>query len=202
MRLEMPDSFNDIDDPPITQQTLGTAAPLMPRPSANKVYQSLIPAPANRTSKTISAECLYLLVTRGCDDPDVIEQFQTNEIGTATDGMKYFVDGWGNPIYFLRWAPAYVSPLQPSPPTEHDPFDPLGVVAGDFPLYPLIYSAGSDGHYDITADNSASPIRYGKAPIKNNPFHANVLTIVGKQEDSDGDGVLGFADNITNHDGE
>ena len=50
-----------------------------------------------------SAKCLYLVVMYG--NPEFREAFKDNEIATDDDGLSYFVDGWGNPIYFLRWAP-------------------------------------------------------------------------------------------------
>ena len=49
------------------------------------------------------AKCLYLVVMYG--NPEVRELFKDFEMATDDDGLSYFVDGWGNPIYFLRWAP-------------------------------------------------------------------------------------------------
>ena len=70
-----------------------------------------------------------------------------------------------------------------------------------YPLYPLIYSAGPDGKYDLTADNPAANngqgIIYSK--INNNPFDTNVRTLIGRG-DADGDGEDLSIDNITNHD--
>jgi len=79
-------------------------------------------------------------------NPEVRGFFYDNEIATADDGLSYFVDGWGNPIFFLRWAPGLrLSERQPnitdwSNDTEKakvadarpDPLDPTeigGVVA-------------------------------------------------------------------------
>ena len=61
-----------------------------------------------------SAKCLYLVVMYG--NPEVRELFQDREIATdPEDNLSYFVDGWGNPIYFLRWAPGLVlSERQPN----------------------------------------------------------------------------------------
>ena len=59
------------------------------------------------------AKCLYLVVMYG--NPEVRELFKDFEIATDDDGLSYFVDGWGNPIYFLRWAPGLTtSDRQPS----------------------------------------------------------------------------------------
>ena len=59
------------------------------------------------------AKCLFLVVMYG--NPEVRELFQDREIAVDDDGLSYFVDGWGNPIYFLRWAPGLVlSDRQPT----------------------------------------------------------------------------------------
>ncbi|MDR1494023.1 MAG: type II secretion system GspH family protein [Planctomycetaceae bacterium] len=60
-----------------------------------------------------SAKCLYLIVMYG--NPEARELFFDHEIRTDEDGLSYFVDGWGNPIYFLRWAPGLtLSDRQPN----------------------------------------------------------------------------------------
>ncbi|MCL2347210.1 MAG: type II secretion system GspH family protein [Planctomycetaceae bacterium] len=53
-----------------------------------------------------SAKCLYLIIAY--TNPEAREKFNDNEIATDDDGLSYFIDGWGNPIYFLRWAPGLV----------------------------------------------------------------------------------------------
>lgn len=87
-----------------------------------------------------SAECLYLVVTRGLIADDEM-QFFDHEVGDEDgDGMFEFIDGWGQPIEFLRWAPGYtpqndaVSAMQYSsttggtnPDFPDTTFDPLGV---------------------------------------------------------------------------
>lgn len=201
MRLEMPDGFLDIKDPPATQWRDGASVQTMQRPNASSAYLRALPANTSQ-STNVSAKCLYLIVTKGLGEPDVLEQFAENEIETdQQDGMKYFKDGWGNPIYFLRWAPAFRSPLQSGPPATghaHDPFDPVGAseiaispAQETFPLFPLIYSAGPDKAFGITADANGSPIHF--KDYNNSPFHADIINFVGKP---DGDTSI---DNITNH---
>jgi hypothetical protein len=97
-----------------------------------------------------------------------MEQFSTSEIQVDTDGWPYFVDGWGTPILFLRWAPGFSSGLTtflaaagyanlgytgPSDiqsgdgTNDHDPFDTRNLENGlagthnAFHLIPLIYSS-------------------------------------------------------------
>ena len=46
-------------------------------------------------------------------DPEAREQFNESEIGDVDeDGCPEFIDGWGRPIMFLRWAPGFRSDLQ------------------------------------------------------------------------------------------
>lgn len=98
-----------------------------------------------------SAECLYLIVTMAC--PGGRQQFSENEIADVDrDGWPEFIDGWGRPIYFCRWAPGFIPQygadtiLQTGNALkQHDPFDPQRMETGAYQLVPLIYSAGPDG---------------------------------------------------------
>jgi hypothetical protein len=84
------------------------------------------------------AECLYLILNTGLSDNTVAgELINPSNIGDVdADGMPEFIDAWGRPIRFLRWAPGFVSDFQPYDPVNnpndphltaknHDPFDPL-----------------------------------------------------------------------------
>jgi prepilin-type N-terminal cleavage/methylation domain-containing protein len=104
------------------------------------------------------AECLWLSVMRGgFGDPGIIAHFREDEMGdTNGNGQREFIDGWGRPIRFLRWAPGFVSKYQPpldltAPDTlSHDAFDPAGVDPFALnTLFPLIFSAGPDGEIGI-----------------------------------------------------
>jgi hypothetical protein len=104
-----------------------------------------------------------MIVSRGLGEPDVMEQFRSDEIGDIDrDGAPEFIDGWGNPIIFLRWAPGFSdqSQIQESDSTtKHDPFDPLRVDQPGYALIPLIASGGPDGltRLQITS-NGWSPL--------------------------------------------
>jgi hypothetical protein len=52
---------------------------------------------------------LYLILATMKDgDKSALDYFSTDEIGDVDgDGMKEILDGWGQPIAFLRWAPGY-----------------------------------------------------------------------------------------------
>ena len=184
-----------------------------------------------------SAKCLYLLVTMGLDEPDVLENFAATDFGDPDhSGCKVFLDAWGNRIRFLRWAPGFVSPLQPewtaagqNDSRMPDQSDPAGIyhaptagkvspggpgrVRGNsFALYPLIFSAGPDGHYDTLTSmmTSTGPFHYAQAKPVNNPFES--ISNTGQfQAGAFGAAVIDATnrasrttlcnvDNITNHD--
>ncbi|HIA19133.1 MAG TPA: type II secretion system protein, partial [Planctomycetaceae bacterium] len=56
-----------------------------------------------------SAECLYMILASIQDgDTNGLDFFREREKGDVdSDGMPEILDGWGQPIDFLRWAPAY-----------------------------------------------------------------------------------------------
>jgi len=129
------------------------------------------------TARFQGAECLYMILTTVTTDESVgSEQFHASEIGDVdNDGAPEFIDGWGNPIEFIRWPAGFISDVQPldaftatartaidaniangddpfigvdlreHKPEFHDPFDPMGVDPWAFALVPLVYSAGPDG---------------------------------------------------------
>jgi prepilin-type N-terminal cleavage/methylation domain-containing protein len=111
-----------------------------------------------------SAECLYLIITMAC--PGGREQFSESEIGDVDkDGWPEFIDGWGRPIYFFRWAPGFIraygadSALQSGDATrQHDPFDTQRMQANAYQLIPLIYSAGPDGVSDLMTSGNYSSV--------------------------------------------
>jgi hypothetical protein len=56
-----------------------------------------------------------MIVTMGVEDNSLgTDNISLNDIGDVDDdGMPEFIDAWGNPISFLRWAPGFESDLQP-----------------------------------------------------------------------------------------
>jgi prepilin-type N-terminal cleavage/methylation domain-containing protein len=142
MAHEMPDRWRDvITEPEFTAIASSTAAvDQCLRTGAIRAYSRIANSDAKRTElaqKLTNAECLYLCVTRSGYEPDALEAFRPDEVGDLDgDGAREFLDGWGKPIFFLRWAPGFSSPFQ--------------VVSGSTnrekiaSLTPLIYSGGLD----------------------------------------------------------
>ena len=98
-----------------------------------------------------------------------------------------------------------------------DGFDPLRIHPATFSLYPLVYSAGPDEKYDVNRfrvlnySDLTYPNVVGAAERPyyfNNPYYFLVppatdrFIPAGTPMDADGDGVLGFLDNISNHSSE
>ncbi len=53
------------------------------------------------------SECLYMVATMAGGE-EARRQFRASEIGDSdNDGFPEFLDGWGRPIFFLRWAPGF-----------------------------------------------------------------------------------------------
>lgn len=116
----------------------------------------------NRYGKLLNGVLLYMVVTVA--NPGSRELFQDNEIGFVdfpaldengnfvTRRLPVFVDGWGNPILFIRNPVGFTdSDLQiQDASTHHDPFDPLRVDSYAYASYPLIFSAGPDGAYGLS----------------------------------------------------
>jgi len=149
LAYEMPDSWADV---PTSLSTVPSGPPSSAfscQTAPVRAYSRIIQPPSVPSPPFGSAECLYMIVARSGFDPDSLEFFRTDEFADVDgDSFPEFVDGWGRPIAFLRWAPGFASPLQagmPASTTNHDPLDPIGVDLTAPALVPLIYSAGPDG---------------------------------------------------------
>lgn len=238
-RLEMPDRISDISygASGVGYGAYGGNIPTS-NPALRRTYLDLFRLATNQvgvaeaslnwsvwSTQFEGAECLYLQIATMRDgDKSALEWFGATEVGDVdNDGMKEILDGWGNPISFLRWAPGY-TPNNPSgnqvittqsrdSVLNPDPFDPLKVDgrysqaenAADpfwpFALRPLIFSSGPDKLFDI---NSGS-IVYATLANPNDPYFrdrsvAPIGDYIGTPMDANGDGTLNYSDNITSHD--
>lgn len=196
MRLEMPDRYSDITFLKTTNENLPIKFQVeLPDNVTGASGSTAVTVSVTRTTlakayfrryfqhkpsdKYDSAELLYLMVSHM--GKEALSQFDASEIGDADgDGWPEFHDAWGNPIYFLRWAPGFddsqiqknvVAPgllgtasshdlwfstdsvqtaKSEAAANDHDPFDPRGVDSKAWRLVPLIVSAGPDGIYDLS----------------------------------------------------
>jgi len=159
VRMEMPDHRSDLYAPG-TNTWRGSLVPGLSLPSVYQAYASRAMAMGDNAT----AECLYMIVMLAGGE-EARQQFSDDEIGdTDGNGLPEFIDGWGRPIYWLRWAPGFnESDVQPNIPADppadrdfaidqavrydHDPFDTRKV---DFALV-----GDSDPRYQATGGKRA-----------------------------------------------
>jgi len=212
MRMEMPDRLKDIPtdgtdtgsyDPPIPLPYSGQRVRI---PALGLLYHSLLTSkPPTGSGQNGSAELLYLIVSMG--SPEAMEQFNPSEIGdTDSNGYLEFLDGWGHPISFLRWAPGFsqYSDIQVADPVNrHDPFDPRRMEDIAYHLIPLIYSSGANGEPGLSLQNDFSQNGYhfgdtnnpGSMFYNKNGSQNTVFLSIGSPFNNGTD----YQDNITNH---
>jgi prepilin-type N-terminal cleavage/methylation domain-containing protein len=172
MLLEMPDRWSDLvldvagNTPPppayLAARTALSDALLRRFLSLIDRVNSLTGS-VNTTEEILAnqgAECLYLVVTVACGDGEARTQFHDSDIGDVDgDGAPEFLDAWGHPISYIRWAPGLNSPIQinanefsgltdpdwaAAAASDHDPFDIFRLQPNAFRLSPYVYSAGRD----------------------------------------------------------
>ena len=152
MRMEIPDRYKDLHDAAWQPKALVVGGTPV-RPALWYAYRQRIAqaqglvSPTNAQIDNVlqggttpdiaatnqTAECLYLVVTMGTEDDSLRGDQTAPDVGdTDNDGMFEFLDAWGRPIEFFRWAPGFVSDMQPrfpdltldrDPFNHHDPFD-------------------------------------------------------------------------------
>ena len=165
-------------------------SPVIDRTALNRLYlrqyAQLDTDDSDKIRQNQSAECLYLIIMNATGDGEARSMFKETDVAdTDEDGALEFVDGWGNPIHFVRWPKGYtsVSSLTNNDSIDnHDPFDIFRVHTSDNlgtaqaehqrsanRLVPLIYSAGPDEVYDIATtyfdENSGEYFRYESLPL-------------------------------------
>jgi hypothetical protein len=254
MLMEIPDRWSDVLLNEVPADPTGLADALLPfyqdlkgasptgRTSLANIYLRRYASIANRINSITGsantradllanqgAECLYMVITLATGDGEARAQFGEKDIGdTDGDGAPEFLDAWGHPIEFLRWAPGFESSVQlnanelggrPTPnntiwasaaASDHDPFDIFRVDAPAIRLEPLIYSLGADEQPGIRTVNT-HVLYYGLRPqqVQDVPDPQNWPAILpwGLTQDPEDSadvwlGTLsgeGGADNIHNH---
>ena len=202
MRMEMPERDTDIGNGPTTFSIGSSSLTVVAQPAISKAYAARRTAATGSTLGDDSpAKCLYLIATMLCG---AREQFKESEIAAPdSSGFPVFIDGWGKPIYFLRWAPGFNdSDIQPTVDmngvtassaalNDHDPFDPLRLDTTAWRLVPLIYSAGPDGLYKIET--------YGSSYAWDNSTYYKLYTQQTASHYLGSPYESGYYDNIHNH---
>jgi prepilin-type N-terminal cleavage/methylation domain-containing protein len=160
MRMEMPERWQDVIQDPIQFSSGGTQWSIQRPPLSELYLEEFNRAKSNAGQAAVEtygpAELLYMIVEFGSDEDRA--QFNDLDIGDVDqDGLPEFLDGWRQPIMFLRWAPGFSeysdiqkeNPGDPNDPMYHDAFDTRGIDPGAIHMIPLIYSAGADKQYGI-----------------------------------------------------
>jgi prepilin-type N-terminal cleavage/methylation domain-containing protein len=209
MTYEMPDQWVDV-----RAESEWPTLPASLKTGPIRRYARMAQTPAQRATYSndlANAECLWLCVARSGFQPDALEQFRPDELTDLDkDGAKEFADGWGKPIFFLRWAPGFVEPLSPIQ-TQTDLAAALAAVPGSSGtapkswrtvverLTPLIYSAGPD---EASNDTLNGPDGYGiqrPGSARSSPYSPFQFGTVGAPR-TDSSTPDAYRDNITNHD--
>lgn len=182
-------------------------------------YEEESPAGTVEYRFVANAELLYLVIMNA--DPEARSLFSEREVADVDgNGLKEFVDGWGKPICWARWAPSLPrSDRQPSIDSildqinangalskyDADPFDPLGFgyqgEVGWF-LVPYVFSAGPDGIYGLNMPGMDGDSNWTNVDFVNDPFAGCTSTgswapvgyaLVGQEINKS------YKDNIDNH---
>jgi hypothetical protein len=133
MRLEMPYQWEEIEHNAtavLHEHTIpiGNFHVLtQPPPVLEYYHNALISIAGKNNTAPQSSELLFLIIANL--NPEALENFHGSEIGDIDDnGLREFHDAWGNPIQFIRWAPAFTgSDLQPDVVTASNyPLNPIG----------------------------------------------------------------------------
>ena len=168
MRMEMPERWCDVATGPTNPlkyikyvNGIGSVAnfPGIPAPAMWKIYYAKYNSPTNppNLADHQQAKCLYMWVMNSI--PDAKSMFSGSEIGINYDGdgWNVFIDGWGNPIGFLRWAPGATVTLNASGVAV--PATPPGTPATTYPM----------GWSDIQIDDSLG------TNFRHDPFDPNFI---------------------------
>ena len=223
LRCDMPCTYNELTTAPKyvwNSDENHQATPLQ------DIYQDAVSSAygnnASIDEDVLNAELLYLVVTNA--DPEARSVFSDKDIAdTNGNGLFEFVDGWGRPICWMRWAPGLeTSDRQPRcylddeevGPDDADLLDPLGIIQGvidagmsytidgvstdDYKpgwfLVPYVYSAGSDGKYGLVTPWNCAEYSM------NDPFTLARKSQTSPPGPSPGSpDTLEYKDNIDNH---
>jgi prepilin-type N-terminal cleavage/methylation domain-containing protein len=207
--FEMPDTWADVGTfvsgtltLPVISGTADLLASLRTAPARSHAKAKLLgPSPDNE-----SAECLYQVAVRSGLAADAVEAFRGDEVGNVDgDSSPEFIDAWGKPIIYIRWAPGFSSPLSPlqlaNATVSHDPLDAANTDSVGYALYPLIVSRGADGLIGLN-----DLVQNGWSQYVMSPGLGSLVGLINSGTISPSPGSIdasnqsAYRDNITNHD--
>jgi len=229
MQLEMPDGWSDImratvtSSPPNPNNSLPPEVPFIvpgvtgpgvggtfsiPTPALTRAYfrrYNRLSADPVEIEEYEGAECLYMIVMLACGDGEARTLFSPQDIGDVDgDGAPEFLDGWGNPIRFIRW-PAGFAPtsslMTGDPTSDPDPLDHFRVdvdpnIPRGYRLVPLIFSAGPSDSRD---DKKTGLVIHQGEVRPPDPYMPASQGLLGSVEVVDGVPTTDHIDNIHNH---
>jgi prepilin-type N-terminal cleavage/methylation domain-containing protein len=103
----------------------------------DQTTQSTNPRGASHEAVTDSAECLYLIITKGplfdTEPPSAADLKAIETADPDGDGIPEIVDAWGQPLRFYRWPTRLVRPSVTSPWTTPGPIDEILQPTGSGP---------------------------------------------------------------------
>lgn len=186
-RMEMPCRLSDIhSDSMALRDEDGTQRPNATQEALRRWLQRMETNSEFARHIKINPEIFYAWVMMA--DHEAAASFTAREIGdTDQDGALEFVDGWGQPILFLRWPVSIPSSEIQSADahTDHDPYDSRHLQTDAFRVIPIVYSGGRDLVYGL---ETRPTIDYGASAVVN-PFQYDVGAAHNEF----------WADNIDNH---
>ena len=176
MRMEMPQNWAEVQKEPLKMADAESFAEDSPL-RQYYLQHGLQHGTAN------SAELLFLIIQNL--NPEALEAFHGSEVADTTgNGLLEFVDAWGKPIRFLRWAPGFsdsdfqqnvwkgtskpgrnmwgelqhakIEASANHPDLLDERVNVVPEVVGWF-MYPVIYSAGPDGNYGLDEGDNVPP---------------------------------------------
>jgi prepilin-type N-terminal cleavage/methylation domain-containing protein len=139
MKFEMPDRWSDIDldlNFGLKPNTSRDAAaillenvPTITRSYFRRYKKAFDAFGEDKVYDNQGAETLYMTIMLMTGDGEARTMFAAQDIGDVDeDGLPEFLDGWGRPINYVRWAPGFVirsSLMSGDTDSDHDPFDPF-----------------------------------------------------------------------------
>ena len=215
MVREMPDSWDDVPENAQAFNNLAVSGGTDLRTAPVRAYTITRIANSSNPNYSLSllknygsSECLFMIVTRSGFEPDALEMFRTDEVGDIDkDGENEFLDGWGRPIAFLRWAPGKTDSLfvqVNDSDLAHDPMDPLRQDSTAFALVPLIFSAGPDESTNAPDDSAADGYGLARVASWSAQDLSKICDVINADNQKPGVPKVGntsaYQDNITNHD--